>query len=102
MAVSLLQAGNAILYNSVPWSKRLVSLKVRSFPKGSVPAHLMSFLFGNILTVPRTDVLITLLLVLVVTAVVVVFYKGFVAIALDEEYALTTFGSGKADRGIRW
>ena len=45
MAVGLLQAGNAILYNSVPWSKRLVSLKVRSFPKGAVPAHLMSYLF---------------------------------------------------------
>ena len=47
MAVSLLQAGNAILYNSVPWSKRLVSLKTRSFPKGSVPAHLMSYLFAK-------------------------------------------------------
>ena len=47
MAVGLLQAGNAILYNSVPWSKRLVSLKVRSFPKGAVPAHLMSFLFAK-------------------------------------------------------
>lgn len=45
MAVSLLQAGNAILYNSVPWSKRLVSLKTRSFPKGAVPSHLMSYLF---------------------------------------------------------
>lgn len=45
MAVSLLQAGNAILYNAVPWSKRLVSLKTRSFPKGAVPAHLMGFLF---------------------------------------------------------
>ena len=45
MAVSLLAAGNAILYNSVPWSKRLVSLKTRSFPKGSVPGHLMGYLF---------------------------------------------------------
>ena len=45
MAVSLLAAGNAILYNSVPWSKRLVSLKTRSFPKGSVPSHLMGYLF---------------------------------------------------------
>ena len=45
MAVSLLQAGNAILYNAVPWSKRLVSLKTRSFPKGAVPAHLTGFLF---------------------------------------------------------
>ena len=47
MAVSLLQAGNAILYNSVPWSKRLVSLKTRSFPKGAVPGHLMSYLFAK-------------------------------------------------------
>ncbi len=45
MAIGLLQAGNAILYNSVPWSKRLVSLKTRSFPKGAVPAHLTGFLF---------------------------------------------------------
>jgi len=45
VAVSLLAAGNAILYNSVPWSKRLVSLKTRSFPKGSVPGHLMGYLF---------------------------------------------------------
>lgn len=45
MAVSLLAAGNAILYNSVPWSRRLVSLKTRSFPKGSVPSHLMGYLF---------------------------------------------------------
>ncbi|MEI7672338.1 MAG: metal ABC transporter permease [Syntrophales bacterium] len=48
---------------------------------------LMSFLFGNILTVPRTDVLITLLLTLIVTGAVFVYYNGFVAIALDEEYA---------------
>lgn len=45
MAVSLINAGNAILYNSVPWSHRLISLKTRSFPKGSVPRHLMQFLF---------------------------------------------------------
>lgn len=48
---------------------------------------LMTFLFGNILTVPRMDVLITLFLVLFVTAAVLIFYRGFVAIALDEEYA---------------
>lgn len=48
---------------------------------------LMTFLFGNILTVPRLDVLITLILVLIVTAAVLTFYRGFVAIALDEEYA---------------
>ena len=45
MAVSLLAAGNAIIYNSVPWSKKLVSLKTRSFPKGAVPAHLVGMQF---------------------------------------------------------
>jgi zinc transport system permease protein len=49
---------------------------------------LMTFLFGNILTVPRTDVYITLLLVLIVASALLFFYKGFVAIALDEEYAM--------------
>jgi zinc transport system permease protein len=48
---------------------------------------LMTFLFGNILTVPRMDVFITLILVLFVTAAVLIFYRGFVAVALDEEYA---------------
>lgn len=48
---------------------------------------LMAFLFGNILTVPRADVVITLLLFLATAAAVLVFYRGFVAIALDEEYA---------------
>lgn len=43
--VLLTNAGNAILYNSVPWSHRLVSLKSQSFPKGAVPSHLISYLF---------------------------------------------------------
>ncbi len=43
--IALTEAGNAIVYPAVPWSKRLFSLKVRSFPKGSVPRHLMGFLF---------------------------------------------------------
>jgi hypothetical protein len=43
--IALTEAGNAILYPSVPWSKKLVSLKTRSFPKGSVPGHLMTYLF---------------------------------------------------------
>ena len=43
--IPLSAAGGAIVYNSVPWSKRLFSLKTRSFPKGSVPRHLAPFLF---------------------------------------------------------
>jgi len=43
--IALTQAGEAIIYPAVPWSKRLFSLKTRSFPKGSVPRHLIGFLF---------------------------------------------------------
>ncbi len=43
--IPLTAAGNAIVYPAVPWSKRLFSLKTRSFPKGSVPRHLLQFLF---------------------------------------------------------
>lgn len=46
MAVGLNEAGNAIIYRSVPWCGSPFSLKVRSFPKGSVPAHLKSYLFA--------------------------------------------------------
>lgn len=43
--IPLNEAGNAIVYPSVPWSHRLFSLKTASFPKGAVPAHLMGYLF---------------------------------------------------------
>ena len=43
--IALSQAGEAIVYPAVPWSKRLFSLKTRSFPKGSVPRHLAAYLF---------------------------------------------------------
>jgi len=45
--ILLANAGNAIIYNSVPWSHRLVSLKSQSFPKGAVPSHLMPYLFKS-------------------------------------------------------
>jgi len=43
--ITLSAAGEAIVYPAVPWSKRLFSLKTRSFPKGSVPRHLTPYLF---------------------------------------------------------
>lgn len=43
--ILLTNAGNAILYNAVPWSHRLISLKTQSFPKGAVPRHLLQYLF---------------------------------------------------------
>lgn len=48
---------------------------------------LMSFLFGNILTVPRSNIAIISVLVFLVLLFIVIFYKGFVSITLDEEFS---------------
>ncbi len=45
--ILLTNAGNAIVYPSVPWSHRLFSLKTESFPKGAVPPHLSGYLFSK-------------------------------------------------------
>ncbi|PKK85219.1 MAG: hypothetical protein CVT48_06485 [Thermoplasmata archaeon HGW-Thermoplasmata-1] len=48
---------------------------------------LMSYLFGNILTVSRQSILLVLALDALVVAAVALFYKGFFALTFDEEYA---------------
>lgn len=48
---------------------------------------LMSFLFGNILTVPRSDLVLMVVLDVVVVGFVIGFYKEFLAITFDEEFA---------------
>ena len=50
-------------------------------------ADLMSYLFGSILAVPRSDLLIMLLLDLIIVALVVLFYKELLAISFDETFA---------------
>jgi len=47
---------------------------------------LMSYLFGNILTVPFQDILMMLLLDVVITGIVIAFYKEFLILSFDEEY----------------
>lgn len=42
--ITLKEAGDAIVYPSVSWSKKLFSIKKESFPKGSVPPQLKSYL----------------------------------------------------------
>ncbi len=49
---------------------------------------LMSYLFGSILTVPSTDLLIMLVLAIVVSGLVFVFYPDILALSYDEEFAL--------------
>jgi zinc transport system permease protein len=48
---------------------------------------LFSYLFGNILTVPRSDVVFMLFLDLFIVATVGLLYKEFLAISFDEEFA---------------
>lgn len=49
--------------------------------------NLFSYLFGNILTVPDSDLLLILLLDLLIIALVWLFSKEFLAVSFDEEYA---------------
>jgi zinc transport system permease protein len=48
---------------------------------------LFSYLFGNILTVPTSDLLLMLVLDIVIIGLVIAFYKEFLALAFDEEYS---------------
>jgi zinc transport system permease protein len=48
---------------------------------------LFSYLFGNILTVPSSDLLLMLILDLAIIGIVIAFYKEFLALSLDEEYS---------------
>jgi len=50
-------------------------------------ADLMSYLFGSILTVPSSELLIMLLLDGVIVALVALFYKELLAISFDETFA---------------
>ena len=49
--------------------------------------NLFSYLFGNILTVPRFDLYMVACLDLFIVATVLIFYKEFLAVSFDEEYA---------------
>lgn len=48
---------------------------------------LFSYLFGNILTVPSSDIIVMLILDAIIVIVVSLFYKDFLAISFDEEFA---------------
>jgi zinc transport system permease protein len=49
--------------------------------------NLMTYLFGNILTVGHEAVLVTLFFTILVLGFVLLFFKEFVAVSFDEEFA---------------
>jgi zinc transport system permease protein len=57
-----------------------------SLTPGYAP-DLMSYLFGNILTVPLSDIFLMLALDAVIIGIVVAFYKEYLILSFDEEYA---------------
>jgi zinc transport system permease protein len=48
---------------------------------------LMSYLFGSILTVPRSDLLIMVVVGVMMTILVVYYYQDLLAMSYDEEFA---------------
>jgi len=48
---------------------------------------LFSYLFGNILTVPTSDLIFMLVLDIVIIAIVIALYQEFLAISFDEEFS---------------
>ncbi len=53
-------------------------------------ADLMSFLFGSILAVSKADIWFMLPMDLVIAGAILIFYKEFLALAYDEEFAFIT------------
>ncbi|MGB2583229.1 MAG: metal ABC transporter permease, partial [Dehalococcoidia bacterium] len=47
---------------------------------------LFSYLFGNILTVPFSDLILMIILDFIIAAIVIAFYKEFLALSFDEEF----------------
>ena len=50
---------------------------------------LFSYLFGNILTVTRIELILSFIVFLTVAAIVIIFYNDFFAVTFDEELART-------------
>jgi zinc transport system permease protein len=50
---------------------------------------LFSYLFGNILTVTRIELILSFIVFLIVTVIVIIFYNDFFAVTFDEELART-------------
>ncbi len=48
---------------------------------------LMSYLFGSILTVPRSDIILMLIIGILITAFIMIYYKDLLALSYDEEFA---------------
>ncbi len=69
------------------WSFGMALGIIFIFITPGTPPNLMSYLFGNLLTVSSRELLMMLILAIVVLLFFVVFYRLMIAIAFDESYA---------------
>lgn len=57
--------------------------------KAGYSVNLMSYLFGNILLVSSSDLMTMFILIVFITAIVCFFYRDFLALSFEEDYAKT-------------
>ena len=69
------------------WSFGMALGIIFIFITPGTPPNLMSYLFGNLLTVSSRELLMMLILAIVVLLFFIVFYRLMIAIAFDESYA---------------
>ena len=69
------------------WSFGMALGIIFIFITPGTPPNLMSYLFGNLLTVSSRELLMMLILAIVVVLFFIVFYRLMIAIAFDESYA---------------
>jgi len=74
---------------AILWSLGMALGVIFIFLTPGYAPNLMSYLFGNILTVSKEDLIYLLLLAIFVIGVFLVFYRMIIFVSFDEEFALT-------------
>jgi|ERR1035437_144878 zinc transport system permease protein len=74
---------------AILWSLGMALGVIFIFLTPGYAPNLMSYLFGNILTVSKEDLIYLLLLAIFVIGVFLIFYRMIIFISFDEEFALT-------------
>ncbi|NTU96732.1 MAG: metal ABC transporter permease [Chlorobiaceae bacterium] len=90
LAIGLLSRKSKVAEDSAIGAFWAVGMAAGVILIGLTPGYapnLFSYLFGNILTVPSSDLLLIFLLDLLIVSVVILLYNEFFAVSFDEEYA---------------
>jgi zinc transport system permease protein len=74
---------------AILWSLGMALGVIFIFLTPGYAPNLMSYLFGNILTVSTEDLIYLLLLAIIVIGVFLIFYRMIIFVSFDEEFALT-------------